>query len=282
MLCRRVAKGRVLTLTRLRGGDRPRTPRLFPFLQRRLFVLLIDGMISECGSEFESRIGELERDLGKTSSSILKANEAKTAKPSEMRRLKRKVKSGEGSTVCAIEQAKEAVHTEYHTRLARMADSLDSLGVVHARDLALAGVEGRMHEDGEAPPSPRAEEATLSARRAESVDAEGDFDLIFAGLKSECVPRPSSGEFEGQEPIAEEGGDDVVPNSEGISEDARISAKRQVLGSRIRVLDTMPRDVRDQCVGFRVRPRSNHGFRGCDDFFVLRFPYGFRHDSVPL
>ena len=148
---------------------------------------------------------------------MLKANEAKTAKPSEMRRLKRKVKSGEGSTVCVIEQAKEAVHTEYHTRLARMADSLDSLGVVHARDLDLAGVEGRMHEDGEAPPSPRAEEATLSARRAESVDAEGDFDLIFAGLKSECVPPPSSGDFEGQEPIAEEGGDDVVPNSEGVN-----------------------------------------------------------------
>ncbi|KAF3506730.1 hypothetical protein F2Q69_00005733 [Brassica cretica] len=24
----------------------------------------------------------------------------------------------------------------------------------------------------------------------------------------------------------------------------------------------MPRDVRDQCAGFRVRPRSNHSFRG--------------------
>ncbi|KAF3487784.1 hypothetical protein F2Q69_00053463 [Brassica cretica] len=30
----------------------------------------------------------------------------------------------------------------------------------------------------------------------------------------------------------------------GISEDARILAKRQILGSRIRVFDTMPRDVR--------------------------------------
>ncbi|CAN6801982.1 unnamed protein product [Brassica oleracea] len=43
---------------------------------------------------------------------------------------------------------------------------------------------------------------------------------------------------------------------------ARILAKRQILGSRIRVFHTMPRDVRDQCVGFRARPRSNHGFRG--------------------
>ncbi|KAF3532554.1 hypothetical protein DY000_02041407 [Brassica cretica] len=48
------------------------------------------------------------------------------------------------------------------------------------------------------------------------------------------------------------------------------------------VFDTMPRDVRDQCVGFRARPRSNHGFRGCDDYFDLRFPYRFQPDSVPL
>ncbi|KAF2612568.1 hypothetical protein F2Q70_00011650 [Brassica cretica] len=36
---------------------------------------------------------------------------------------------------------------------------------------------------------------------------------------------------------------------------ARILVKRQILGSRIKVLDTMPRDVRDQCAGFRARPR---------------------------
>ena len=34
------------------------------------------------------------------------------------------------------------------------------------------------------------------------------------------------------------------------------------MGSHIRVFDTILRDVRDQCAGFRVRPRSNHGFRG--------------------
>ncbi|WZY72154.1 hypothetical protein YC2023_004394 [Brassica napus] len=51
----------------------------------------------------------------------------------------------------------------------------------------------------------------------------------------------------------------------GFSEDVRILAKRQILGSRIRVFDTMPRDVRDQCAGFRARPRFTPGFRGCDD-----------------
>ncbi|KAL0705937.1 hypothetical protein Bca4012_072362 [Brassica carinata] len=34
-----------------------------------------------------------------------------------------------------------------------------------------------------------------------------------------------------------------------ISEDARISAKRQVLGSRIRVFDTMPRDLQISVMG---------------------------------
>ena len=51
----------------------------------------------------------------------------------------------------------------------------------------------------------------------------------------------------------------------GFSEDVRILAKRQILGSRIRVFDTMPRDVRDKCAGFRARPRFTPGFRGCDD-----------------
>ncbi|WZY87051.1 hypothetical protein YC2023_033435 [Brassica napus] len=40
------------------------------------------------------------------------------------------------------------------------------------------------------------------------------------------------------------------------------------------VFDTMPRDVRDQCAGFRARPRSNHGSRRCDDY-RLTFPVSF-------
>ncbi|KAF3538150.1 hypothetical protein F2Q69_00021121 [Brassica cretica] len=61
---------------------------------------------------------------------------------------------------------------------------------------------------------------------------------------------------------------DVDPNMcklAGFSEDVPILAKRQILGSRIRVFDTMPRDVRDQCAGFRARPRFTPGFRECDD-----------------
>ena len=42
-----------------------------------------------------------------------------------------------------------------------------------------------------------------------------------------------------------------------------IQAKRHILD--LVSFDIMPRDVRDQCVGFRARPRLTSGFRGCDD-----------------
>ncbi|KAF2562645.1 hypothetical protein F2Q70_00017055 [Brassica cretica] len=212
------------------------------------FVSLIGGMISECGSEverfakeleesrenssqlegklkviedahsleaarFQPRIGELERDLGKTASSLLKAKEGKTAKSSELRWLKRKIKSGEESSVGAI---REAMRAELQIRLSRIADSLDYLAAVHVRDLALAGVEGGTNEVGHSPQSPRAEEAALPVRRAELVEAEGDFDLILVGLKSECVLLSYSGEPAGQDLIAEDAGGSVALNLEGV------------------------------------------------------------------
>ncbi|KAF3608461.1 hypothetical protein DY000_02048342 [Brassica cretica] len=140
---------------------------------RPKFVSLIDGMISEFGSEverlakeleesrekssqlegklkviedahsleagrFRSWIGELERDLGKTASSFLKAKEAKTAKSSELCRLKCKIKSGEESSVSAIGEAKEAMRAEFNIRLSRISGFLDSLAAVYVRYLALA------------------------------------------------------------------------------------------------------------------------------------------------
>ena len=139
-------------------------------------------------ARFESRIGELERDLGKTASSLLKAKEAKTAKSSELCRLKRKIKSGEESSVSAVGEAKEAMRAEFKIRLSRISGFLYSLVAVYVRDLALEGVEGGTNEVGEAPQSPRVEGAMLPVRRGELVGAEGDIDLIIADLKSECVP----------------------------------------------------------------------------------------------
>ncbi|KAF2616633.1 hypothetical protein F2Q68_00038849 [Brassica cretica] len=98
---------------------------------RGKFVSLIDGMISECGSEtsrlagellelqgrwsetkamltavkdshsvkvskLEVAIGELERDLGKTVSSLLKEKETRKAKSSEVRRLQRQIEGDAG------------------------------------------------------------------------------------------------------------------------------------------------------------------------------------------
>ncbi|KAJ4881531.1 Uncharacterized protein Rs2_38586 [Raphanus sativus] len=99
------------------------------------FVLLIDGMLGDCGLEvprlskeldssretlkrteamlqsiesthaaqtsmLEARISDLERDLGKTVSSLLKAKEEKKSKSSEVRRLKRRIQRFEEMGVC--------------------------------------------------------------------------------------------------------------------------------------------------------------------------------------
>ena len=118
------------------------------------------------------------------------------------------LKSGAESSVCAIGKAKETMRVEFQNRLARIVDSLDSSADIHVRDLALAGVEGGTYEVGEAPLSPRAEEPTLPIRRVELVDAEGDFDLILAGMKSECILPSCSNE-------PEDGGGSAAPIPEG-------------------------------------------------------------------
>ncbi|KAF3557796.1 hypothetical protein F2Q69_00013668 [Brassica cretica] len=75
--------------------------------------------------------------------------------------------------------------------------------------------------------------------------------------------------------------DPARPSAElnGIPEDARILAKRQILGSRTRVFDTMPRDVRDQCAGFRARPRFNHGLGGA--MTTLAYVFRIVFDLIP-
>ncbi|KAJ4867461.1 Uncharacterized protein Rs2_50995 [Raphanus sativus] len=108
---------------------------------RSKFVSLIDGMLGDCGLEvtrlskeldssretlkrteavlqsiesthaaqtstLEARISDLERDLGKTVSSLLKAKEEKKSKSSEVRRLKRRIQRFEETGTCtAVELA---------------------------------------------------------------------------------------------------------------------------------------------------------------------------------
>ncbi|KAF3524967.1 hypothetical protein F2Q69_00046034 [Brassica cretica] len=188
-------KGRKRKFTKGGDGD---------FAARRLehsFVSLIDGMISECGSEtsrlagellelqgrwseteamltavkgshsvkvskLEIAIGELERDLGKTASSLLKEKKARKAKSSEVRRLQRQIESDAGLVSRGIREAKDALSSEFQARLAKISAFLGSLECIRNRDLALATIEGGMAVvqsfQSETPPTLEAEEARLS------------------------------------------------------------------------------------------------------------------------
>ncbi|KAF3541759.1 hypothetical protein F2Q69_00023194 [Brassica cretica] len=210
---------------------------------RGKFVSLIDGMSSECGSEvgrlardltetqgklseseamlkavedshsakvskIEVQIGELERDLGKTVSSSLKEKKARKTKSSEVRRLQRQIESGEGSTNRGIEEAKDVLHLEFQTRLAKISDFLGSLECIRSRDLALATIDGGMAVvqalQGETPSSLEAKEARFSACKGGLAAVDGSFDLILADLKSECFLPMCSEDPEEQKPAVGE------------------------------------------------------------------------------
>ncbi|KAF3557582.1 hypothetical protein F2Q69_00013418 [Brassica cretica] len=181
---------------------------------RGKFVSLIDGMISECGSEvgrlardltemqgklyeseamlkaiedshsakvskLEVQIGELERDLGKTASSLLKEKKARKTKSSEVRRLQRQIESGEGSTSREVEEAKDVFRVDFQTRLAKISDFMGSLECIRSRNLALVTIDGGMAAvqalQGETPSSLEAEESRLSACKG---DLEGQDPVV--------------------------------------------------------------------------------------------------------
>ncbi|KAF3569585.1 hypothetical protein DY000_02016453 [Brassica cretica] len=200
---------------------------------RGKFVSLIDGMISECGSEtchlagellelqgrwseteamltavkgshpvkvskLEIMIGELERDLGKTTSSLLKEKKARKAKSLE-----------------------DALSSEFQARLAKISAFLGSLEFIRNRDLALATIEGGMAVvqsfQSETPPTIEAEEARLSGCKGDLAVVDGDFDLILADLKSACLLPTCSEGPEGKDPVL--GGDAAPGLDEAMSEE---------------------------------------------------------------
>ncbi|KAF3611322.1 hypothetical protein DY000_02048532 [Brassica cretica] len=214
------------------------------------FMSLIDGMISRCGSEtsrlagellelqgrwseteamltavkdsysvkvskLEVAIGELERDLGKTASSLLKENKARKAKSSEVRRFQRQIEGDAGLASRGIREAKDALRSEFQARLAKISTFLGSLECIRNTDLALATIEGGMAVvqsfQNETPPTLEAEEARLSGCKGDLAVVDGDFDLILADLKSACfLPMCSEGP-EGKDPVLGEGGGDTAP-----------------------------------------------------------------------
>ncbi|CDY55490.1 BnaCnng29040D [Brassica napus] len=193
--------------------------RISKFLLVSQFVSLIDGMISECGSEtshlagellelqgrwsetepmltavkgshsvkvskLEIAIGELKRDLGKKVSSLLKKKKARKAKSSEVRRLQRQIENDAGLVSRGIREAKDALSSEFQARLAKISAFLGSLECIRNMDLALATIEGGMAVvqsfQSETPPTLEAEEARLSGCKGDLAVVDGDFDLILA------------------------------------------------------------------------------------------------------
>ena len=112
-----------------------------------------------------------------------------------MRRLQCQVKIGPGSTSRMIEEAtaevRDALRIKFQARLTRIVVSLESLTEIRGRNLTPAVVEGGTTE--------------------ELVIAEGDFDLILAGMKSECVLPPLPVDPEEPGLVASGGEGDAVP-----------------------------------------------------------------------
>ena len=111
----------------------------------------------------ETWISDLERDLGKTTSSLLKARQAQRSKASKVRRIQRQIQNGEGSKSRGAEEAKDALRAKIQAYFAKITGSLDSIMGAQNKDLTLAGFKGGMSEIrlfmGEEVPSLRAEEA---------------------------------------------------------------------------------------------------------------------------
>ncbi|KAF2571757.1 hypothetical protein F2Q70_00002382 [Brassica cretica] len=212
------------------------------------FMSLIDGMISECGSEtnrlagellelqgrwskteamltavkdshsvkvskLEVAIGELERDLGKTASSLFKEKKTRKAKSLEVRWLQRQIEGDAGLASRGIREATDALRSDFQARLAKISAFLGSLECIRNMDLALATIEGGVAVvqsfQSETPPTLEAEEARLSDCKGDLAVVDGDFDLILADLKSACS-LPTEGSV-GKDPVLGEGGGDAAP-----------------------------------------------------------------------
>ncbi|WZZ51773.1 hypothetical protein YC2023_051880 [Brassica napus] len=220
---------------------------------RGKFISLIDGMIGECGSEtsrlsgelvelqgrwseteamltavkdshsakvskLEVAIGELERDLGKTASSLLKEKKARKAKSSEVHRLQRQIESDAGLARRGFQEATDALHAEFQARLAKISASLGSLECIRSRDLSWATIEGGMAVvrsfQSETPPTLEAEEARLSGCKGDMAAENGDFGLVLADLKSACFLPICSEDPEGKDPMVGENGYGAAPGSD--------------------------------------------------------------------
>ncbi|WZZ43843.1 hypothetical protein YC2023_040102 [Brassica napus] len=238
-------KGRKRKFTK--GGDgessQQRGSSIASGLRGKVFMSLIDGMISECGSETSRLAGELLElqgrwfeteamltavkdshsvkvsklegsSRGTMASSLLKEKKARKAKTSEVRWLQRQIEGDTGLASRGIREATYALRSEFQACLAKISAFLGSLECIRNRDLALATIEGGVTVvqsfQSETPPTLEAEEARLSGCKGDLAVVDGDFDLILADLKFVCfLPTWSEGP-EGKDPVLGESGGDAV------------------------------------------------------------------------
>ncbi|KAF3486560.1 hypothetical protein F2Q69_00053102 [Brassica cretica] len=134
----------------------------------------IEGSHSTNVSKLEAEIGELERDLGKMASSLLKEKKARKAKSSES-----------PSSIRSKDLALATIE--------------GGMAVVRALQ-------------SETPSSLQAEETMLSDRKGGLAVVHGDFDLVLADLKSACFLATCSEDPEGKDPVVGENGGDAAPS----------------------------------------------------------------------
>ncbi|KAL0712736.1 hypothetical protein Bca4012_019714 [Brassica carinata] len=167
-------------------------------------------------SQLEVRISDLERDLGKTASSLLKVKKEKRSKSSEVRRLQEKIQTHEEMNARRSSEVADA-RNEFFGRLTRMATLFESLIAIRKRDLALAGIEGSLSElellRGNEAPSLDLEEARLSSCKGGWAATDGDFDSILAGLHAECTLALTSEDCEAG--VDEAGSGDATEGGDG-------------------------------------------------------------------
>ncbi|KAF2563751.1 hypothetical protein F2Q70_00016908 [Brassica cretica] len=189
---------------------------------RGKFMSLIDGMITECGTETSRLAGELLELQGRwseTEAMLTAVKDSHSVKVSKLEVTIGELERDLGKTARlasrGIREAKDALRSEFQARLAKISAFLGSLECIQNRDLALETIEGGMAVvqsfQSETPPTLKAEEARLSGCKGDLAVVDGDFDLILADMKSACyLPTCSEGP-EGKDPVLGEGKGDAAP-----------------------------------------------------------------------
>ncbi|KAF3569050.1 hypothetical protein DY000_02014568 [Brassica cretica] len=211
--------------------------------------------------KLEVAIGELERDLGKTASSLRKEKKARKAKSSEVRRLQRQIEGDAGLASRGIREVTDALCSEFQARLAKISAFVGSLECIRNRDLALAMIEGGVAVvqsfQSETPPTLEAEEARLSGCKGDLAVVDGDSDLILANLKSECFLPTCSEGLEGKDPVLGESGGDAAPglDERRVKREFYVWRGRRVMSCRLISFFDVKCFVRDPFERFPARYR---------------------------